>query len=200
MSDRTALLVIDVQNDFCEGGALACSGGAGVATAITRYLESAKPEYVAVIASRDWHTPNDQNGGHFPPPGEQPNFVTTWPLHCIADTPGAAYHPNLDATLIDFHIFKGQGSNGYSIFEGKTGDGETISDLLSRLQVSAVDVVGIATDHCVRASALDAKQHGLDVRVLTNLITGVAAESSEAALEELRAVGVETVTSDSASY
>lgn len=200
MSERTALLVIDVQNDFCEGGALACSGGAGVAAAITRYLERAKPWYVAVIASRDWHTPNDQNGGHFPPKGEQPNFVTTWPLHCLADTQGAAYHPNLDAGLIDFHIFKGQGSNGYSIFEGKTGDGETMSDLLGRLQVSAVDVVGIATDHCVRASALDARKHELEVRVLTNLIAGVAAESSEAALDELRSEGVETVPSESPSY
>ena len=130
MNSHRALLIIDVQNDFCEGGALACQGGAAVASAITEFLRSHKESYRAIIASRDWHTPNDRNGGHFPAPGEQPDFVTTWPLHCIANTAGANYHPNLDASLIDEHIFKGQGSNGYSIFEGTTDHGESIEDLL----------------------------------------------------------------------
>ena len=195
MTEHRALLIIDVQNDFCEGGALACEGGAQVAASISDYLKTDKPHYRAVIASRDWHTPNDRNGGHFPEPGEQPDFVNTWPLHCIAETNGANYHPNLDSSLIDFHIYKGQGAPGYSIFEGITDQGETIQGVLARLGITSVDVVGIATDYCVRASALDAKSHGLAVRILTDLIAGVAAESSLVALDELRAKGVETETS-----
>lgn len=199
MSERRALLIIDVQNDFCEGGALACEGGSQVAADITAYLTQAKAQYAAIVASRDWHTASETNDGHFPAPGEAPNFVTTWPLHCIAETSGAEYHPNLDSQLIDFHIFKGQGANGYSIFEGSSEAGEQISDLLARLEIDSVDVVGIATDHCVRASALDAHNQGLEVRVLTDLITGVAVESSEAALEELRLAGVTTTTSHAAA-
>jgi nicotinamidase/pyrazinamidase len=197
MTEQRALLIIDVQNDFCEGGALACPGGAQVAASISDYLKTEKPRYRAVIASRDWHTPNDRNGGHFAAPGEQPDFVTTWPLHCIAETEGANYHPNLDASRIDAHIYKGQGANGYSIFEGVTERGESMADLLARLEVTQVDVVGIATDYCVRASALDARNQGLQVRVLTDLIAGVAPESSAAALNELRGAGVETVESHS---
>jgi nicotinamidase/pyrazinamidase len=185
-----ALFVIDVQNDFCEGGALACQGGAAVASSITSYLKANKSGYEAVIASRDWHTPNSENGGHFPQAGKEPDFVTTWPLHCIAGEPGADYHPNLDSTLIDIHIKKGQGKHGYSIFEGVTDSGETIQEVIKRLGVTEVDIVGIATDYCVRASGLDAKTEGLDVRVITSLTAGVSAGSTEAAIDELVDAGV----------
>lgn len=185
-----ALFVIDVQNDFCEGGALACQGGAAVASSITNYLKANKSGYEAVIASRDWHTPNSENGGHFPQAGKEPDFVTTWPLHCIAGEPGADYHPNLDSTLIDIHIKKGQGKHGYSIFEGVTDSGETIQEVIKRLGVTEVDIVGIATDYCVRASGLDAKTEGLDVRVITSLTAGVSAGSTEAAIDELVDAGV----------
>lgn len=185
-----ALFVIDVQSDFCEGGALACQGGAQVASSITNYLMGNKSHYETVIASRDWHTPNSQNGGHFPLAGIEPDFVNTWPLHCIAGTPGAEYHPNLDASLVDVHIKKGQDQHGYSIFEGVTDSGEKLQDLLTRLGVTDVDVVGIATDYCVRASALDAKTFGLDVRVITSLTAGVSAASTEAAIDELVDAGV----------
>lgn len=185
-----ALFVIDVQNDFCEGGALACQGGAQVANSITAYLRTSKTNYDVVIASRDWHTPNSENGGHFPTRGNQPDFVTTWPLHCIAGEPGADYHPNLDASLIDIHIKKGQGQHGYSIFEGVTDSGEKLQDLIQRLGVTQVDVVGIATDFCVRASALDANRSGLEVRVITSLTAGVSAASNEAAIDELVDAGV----------
>ena len=188
-----ALFVIDVQNDFCEGGALGCQGGAQVASNITAYLKSSTNSYDFVIASRDWHTPNSENGGHFPHSGQAPDFVNTWPLHCIAGEPGADYHPNLDQSLIDIHIKKGQGQHGYSIYEGITDSGEQIRDLLSRLEISQVDVVGIATDYCVRASALDAKQFGLEVRVITSLTAGVAAKSTEAAIDELVDAGVQVV-------
>ena len=185
-----ALFVIDVQNDFCEGGALACQGGAAVPASITNYLKASKSSYDAVIASRDWHTPNSENGGHFPQVGNKPDFLTTWPLHCIAGETGADYHPNLDSSLIDIHIKKGQGQHGYSIFEGVTDSGESIQAVIARLGITEVDVVGIATDYCVRASALDAKNSGLDVRVITSLTAGVSAVSTEAAIDELVDAGV----------
>ena len=178
-----ALLVIDVQVDFCEGGALACRGGAAVASAITDHIRTHSDAYDYVVASRDWHTPNDSNGGHFP----------LWPLHCIAGEPGAEYHPNLDSSLIDIHIKKGQGAHGYSLFEGTTDDGESAASLLKRLEVSEVDVVGIATDHCVRASALDANQLGIKTRVVTSLTAGVEAKTTEAAIDELVDAGVNVV-------
>lgn len=188
-----ALFVIDVQNDFCEGGALACEGGAAVALGITNFLRAHKDDYDFVIASRDWHTPNDSNGGHFPPEGVDPDFVNHWPLHCIAGEPGADYHPNLDSSLIDIHIKKGQGAHGYSIFEGVSEDGERIQDLIKRLEIREVDVVGIATDYCVRASSLDANEFGLSTRVISSLTTGVAPESTEKAIDELVDAGVAVV-------
>ena len=175
-----ALFVIDVQNDFCEGGALACQGGALVASSITSYLKGNKSNYDKVIASRDWHTSDSI----------EPDYVNTWPLHCIAGTPGAEYHPNLDSSPVDIHIKKGQDQPGYSIFDGVTESGEKIQDLISRLGITEVDVVGIATDYCVRASALDAKKFGLDVRVITSLTAGVSAASTEAAIDELVDAGV----------
>lgn len=188
-----ALFVIDVQRDFCEGGALACEGGAAVAQKITDYLTQNKNAYDLVFASRDWHTANDLNDGHFPPAGVQPDYVKTWPLHCIANTPGAEYHPNLDAAQIDVHILKGQGKNGYSIFEGIDQAGNSISKLLVDQGISEVDVVGIATDHCVRASALDANSQGLKVRVISSLTVGVTEKSSEAAIDEMVDVGISVV-------
>jgi nicotinamidase/pyrazinamidase len=188
-----ALLVIDVQNDFCEGGALACAGGAAVAQKITDYLRSGESNYDYVIASRDWHTPGELNDGHFPADGIRPDFVRTWPLHCLAGSQGAEYHPNLDSKLIDVHIKKGQSANGYSIFDGTDDSGKSFAEVLSDLDVESVDVVGIATDYCVRASALDSLSHGLNVRVITSLTAGVRSESTEAAIDELIDAGVQVV-------
>lgn len=188
-----ALLVIDVQNDFCEGGALACEGGAGVAAKISSFIRENKTSYNFVIASRDWHTPNDSNDGHFPPSGTQPDFVKTWPLHCIAGTLGADYHPNLESNLIDVHIKKGQSTNGYSIFDGTTEQGESFIELLQKLDITEVDIVGIATDYCVRASALDSSKHGLNVRVISSLTAGVSAESIEKSIDEMVDAGVAVV-------
>jgi nicotinamidase/pyrazinamidase len=186
-----ALFIIDVQNDFCEGGALACSGGAAVASKITSFVNDNPNRYDFVIASRDWHTPGEENGGHFPPEGQEPDFVNTWPLHCLARDDGADYHPNLDSSIIDIHIKKGQGAHGYSIFEGITDQGEALTDLLKRLEIDEVDVVGIATDYCVRASSLDAVTKGLGVKVITSLTAGVAPESTEAAIDDMADAGVE---------
>jgi nicotinamidase/pyrazinamidase len=189
-----ALFIIDVQNDFTEGGALGVTGGAAVAAGISELLHSHPGRYDHVFASRDWHNADGDNGGHFATDAP-PDFVTTWPVHCVAETPGAEYHPALDTQPVGVHVRKGQGVPAYSIFEGTTDDGSTVADKLDELGVLDIDVVGIATDYCVRASALHAVEHGRHVRVLTDLVAGVAPESSDAALIELGHAGVELVNS-----
>ncbi|MCU1542272.1 MAG: amidase [Microbacteriaceae bacterium] len=185
-----ALFIIDVQNDFTEGGALGVEGGAAVAAGVTRLLAQHPGVYDHVFASRDWHAADSDNGGHI---SDHPDFVDTWPPHCIAGTPGGEYHPALDTSAVDVHVKKGQGVPAYSIFEGTTDDGATVSATLDRLAVTDIDVVGIATDYCVRASALDALSGGRSVRVLADLVAGVAADSSAAALVELEAAGAQIV-------
>jgi len=185
-----ALLIVDVQNDFTEGGALGVAGGDAVASGVSALLADTAGEYAVVIASRDWHDPDSDNGGHI---SEQPDFVDTWPVHCVADTEGAAYDPLLDTSAVTHHVRKGQGIPAYSMFEGVTELGERTGEVLADHGVSEVDIVGIATDHCVRASALDAIAHGLRVRVLTELVAGVGAHSSAAALDELAHAGAEIV-------
>jgi nicotinamidase/pyrazinamidase len=183
-----ALFIIDVQNDFTEGGALGVEGGAAVAAGISELLAKHKDRYGVVVASRDWHDADNDNGGHFATDAE-PDFVTTWPVHCVAGSVGAAYHPALDVDAIDVHLLKGQGVPAYSIFEAVDEDGRAIGEVLEEHGVTDVDVVGIATDYCVRASGLDAVEHGRHVRVFTDLVAGVAPESSEAALAELGHAG-----------
>jgi len=185
-----ALFIIDVQNDFTEGGALGVEGGAAVAAGITALLTRHPDRYDHVFASRDWHDGDNDNGGHF---NSDPDYVNSWPRHCVSGTSGADYHPSLDISLVDVHVRKGQGEPAYSIFDGTTDAGETTAEQIERLGVDQVDVVGIATDYCVRASALGAVAAGLTTRVLVDLVAGVAPESSAAALEELAAAGVEVV-------
>lgn len=185
-----ALLIIDVQNDFTEGGALGVDGGAAVAAAITAHVRAHADDYALVVASRDWHDATGDNGGHFATDAP-PNFVTTWPVHCVAGSTGAEYHPAIDASLIDVHVRKGQGVPAYSIFEGTTDESGTLVELLDERGIDEVDVVGIATDHCVRASALDALAAGRRVRVLSDLVAGVAPDPSAAALAEIVAAGGE---------
>jgi nicotinamidase/pyrazinamidase len=189
-----ALFIVDVQNDFTEGGALGVDGGDAVAEGISRFLAEHASDYAIIVASRDWHDGDNDNGGHFAT-GE-PDFVTTWPPHCVADTEGAEYDPGLDTSAVTHHVKKGQGKPAYSLYEGVTDAGTTVSELLDEHGVVDVDVTGIATDYCVRASALDAIEHGRHVRVFTDLVAGVAAESSDAALAELAHAGAELATSD----
>lgn len=182
-----ALFVIDVQNDFTEGGALGVDGGSAVAQGVTKLLGGHPDRYDVVIASRDWHDGVGDNGGHF---HESPDYVDTWPEHCVAGTAGADYHPALDATAIDIHVRKGQGKPAYSIFEGITDEGESVTEVLDRLGVTDIDVVGIATDYCVLASALDARATKRRVRVLTELVAGVAPVSSATALDTMKSAGI----------
>ncbi len=184
-----ALFIVDVQNDFTEGGALGVVGGDAVAAGITRFLNDHAPEYALIIASRDWHDAEGDNGGHFAT-GE-PDFVETWPVHCVAGSPGAEYDPGLETSAVTHHVKKGQGVPAYSLFEGVTDDGARVATLLDDHGITHVDVTGIATDYCVRASALDAIGHGRAVTILTELVAGVAPETSEAALAELAHAGAE---------
>ncbi|RWZ46293.1 isochorismatase family protein [Labedella phragmitis] len=188
-----ALLIVDVQNDFTEGGALGVTGGTAVAEGVTAYLRGNTRRYDLVLASRDWHDPEGSNGGHFA--DGLPDYIDTWPRHCVAGTPGADYHPAIDTALVDVHVRKGQGVPAYSLFEGTTDDGSSAGAVLSAHGVTEVDVVGIATDHCVRASALDAIEHGLHVRVLTDLVAGVAPDPSTTALAEIVRQGGELMES-----
>ncbi len=188
-----ALFIIDVQNDFCEGGSLAVTGGAACAANITNFLCEHSSDFDLVIASRDWHSPTGDNGGHFAIEPAEPDFVNSWPAHCVSGTHGAEYHPALDTSYVDVHIEKGQGKPSYSIFEGVTRDGQSLSELLAEREVSDVTVVGIATDYCVLASALDAKKEGMSVTVVTALTAGVAPKSSEQAIDTMVDAGCNVV-------
>jgi nicotinamidase/pyrazinamidase len=187
---RRALVVVDVQNDFCEGGALAVQGGTAVARRIAGYL-AADHGYDTVVATRDWHV---EPGRHF---SEQPDFVKTWPAHCVADTPGAAFHPALADAPYDQVFSKGQYDDGYSGFDGTDARTRPLSAYLRALDITDVDVAGIATDHCVRATALDAVHLGWRTRVLTDLVAGVAPDTVEAARAQLSTAGVALVASGS---
>ncbi|MHA6780815.1 isochorismatase family protein [Pseudonocardia saturnea] len=177
-----ALIVVDVQNDFCEGGSLAVAGGAAVAAAVSERMA----DYEIVVATRDHHV---DPGDHF---SDTPDFVDSWPPHCRAGTPGASFHPALDVAPVQAVFSKGEYTAAYSGFEGTDPGGVTLRDWLVERRVDAVDVVGIATDHCVRATALDAAEAGLGTTVLLDLCAGVAPDTTARALEELRAAGVET--------
>ncbi|MFF0573508.1 isochorismatase family protein [Streptosporangium saharense] len=177
----TALIIVDVQNDFCEGGSLAVGGGAGVAAAISRH--AASHDYDHVVATRDFHV---DPGDHF---SATPDYVNSWPVHCVVGTPGADFHPAFDTAKVEEVFSKGAHAAAYSGFEGSAADGTSLADWLAARGVDAVDVVGIATDHCVRATALDAAREGLAVRVLLDLTAGVARQTTEAALDQLRASG-----------
>ncbi|AYY12151.1 isochorismatase family protein [Actinobacteria bacterium YIM 96077] len=185
-----ALVVVDVQNDFCEGGALGVGGGAETAYAISKVLKQwrdAEPYnrvYDYVVATRDHHI---DPGDHF---SATPDYVTSWPPHCRANTDGAAFHPNLDPQPFDAIFNKGEYSSGYSGFDGRCQDGSGLRDWLRQRHVSSIDIVGIATDHCVRATALDAIREGFDTQVLLDLTAGVLAHTTDRALDEMRNAGV----------
>src|SRR3954470_2844494 len=185
------LLVVDVQNDFCEGGSLAVAGGARVASDIGELLhhwtrgDGQAPAYDVVLASKDNHV---DPGHHW---SEQPDFADTWPVHCQVGTDGEAFHPNLDPQPFDAIFRKGEHQAAYSGFEGVDHHGTPLADWLRAHEVRRVDVCGIATDHCVRATALDAVGNGFATRLLLDLYAGVAPESTERALVDMRDAGVE---------
>ena len=179
-----ALVVVDVQNDFCEGGSLAVAGGAAVAAGVSRHIATAGGQYAHVVATRDHHI---DPGKHF---AEQPDFLETWPAHCVVGTDGVELHEALDRGPLEAVFDKGEYAAAYSGFEAQA-DGVPLADWLRQRGVTDVDVVGIATDHCVRATALDAVGHGFATRVLLHLTAGVTDGTTDAAIEELKTAGVE---------
>jgi nicotinamidase/pyrazinamidase len=179
-----ALIIVDVQNDFCPGGSLPVAGGTLVARAITGYLAGPQAkDYAQVVATQDYHV---DPGDHF---SDHPDFVRSWPPHCVAGSAGADFHPALDVTRVAAVFRKGAHAAAYSGFEGADDSGRPLEAWLRDRGIEAVDVVGIATDHCVRATAADAATAGFATRVLLDLTAGVAAETTEAAIEEMRAAG-----------
>lgn len=184
-----ALLIVDVQNDFCEGGSLAVAGGAEVARKISEFLASNSSGYDLVVASRDWHDSASSNEGHFAIDGAEPDFVSSWPPHCVANTFGAEYHPNLDQNFIGVHVQKGMGHASYSAFEGLSAEGQTLEQVLSAAGITQIDVVGIATDYCVLASSLDAAGAGLEVTVLLDMCAGISEASTRDAIVALERAG-----------
>jgi nicotinamidase/pyrazinamidase len=203
-----ALIIVDVQNDFCEGGSLAVQGGAAVAGAISEYVDAHHNEFDHIVATQDWHI---DPGSHF---SDTPDFKDSWPPHCVAGTRGAELHPDLDTEYIQAYFQKGQYAAAYSGFEGllapedavptgerQPGGADTsrfapdedaigLDDWLQSHDVEDVVVVGIATDYCVRATSLDAVQAGYSVTVIRSLTAGIA-EDLEEAVAEMELGGVD---------
>jgi nicotinamidase/pyrazinamidase len=183
-----ALIIVDVQNDFCEGGSLAVAGGTAVARGISSLLAADDSGYDHVVATQDFHV---DPGSHF---SAHPDYVSSWPAHCVAGTAGASFHPDLDSRAIEAVFHKGARTGAYSGFEGATEDGSGLADWLRGRDVDAVDIVGIATDFCVRATAADAAANGFQTRVLLGLTAGVSPGTTTEAIEALRAAGVSVIS------
>jgi nicotinamidase/pyrazinamidase len=185
----SALIVVDVQNDFCEGGSLAVAGGAQVAERIAALIE-ADHSYDHVVATRDHHI---DPGDHF---ADQPDFVDSWPAHCVAHTAGAQHHPSLAGAPFAAIFDKGEYAAAYSGFEGTSADDEPLTEWLRSRGVDRVDVCGIATDYCVKATALDAARNGFATTVLLELTAAVTPANTDAVLDELAAAGVSVLGTD----
>ncbi|GGS83285.1 isochorismatase family protein [Streptomyces badius] len=184
------LIVVDVQNDFCEGGSVPVAGGAKIATAIAELVEqSAGGDYQYVVATRDHHI---DPGSHF---SRNPDFKDSFPVHCVAGGEGGEFHPNFAPTTaagkVDAVFFKGAHSASKSGFEGADEEGTALADWLRACGVTDVDVVGIATDHCVRATALDAVKAGFRARVRLDYSVGVAPDTIASTLDDFRQAGIE---------
>ncbi|TMK89216.1 MAG: isochorismatase family protein [Actinobacteria bacterium] len=182
-----ALVIVDLQNDFCEGGSLGVDGGAQVARRVSDHVADHGDEYDLIVASRDYHV---EPGGHF---SDAPDFRDSWPVHCVVGTNGAAFHPDFEVDRVDDVFSKGAYSAAYSAFEAVDDDGRTLEQVLRERGVEAVDLVGLATDYCVRSTTLDAVRAGFTARVLTDMAAGVNQDTTAAALDEMAAAGVELV-------
>ena len=202
-----ALIIVDVQNDFCAGGALATERGADVAALISEYVENNHHRYDAIVATQDWHI---DPGSHF---SETSDYVDSWPVHCVAKSEGSQIHENLDTDYIEAYFRKGRFEAAYSGFEGllapedevATGEHEPgvdaseggpqtpLSEWLDEHGIEFVDIVGIATDYCVSATARDAVDAGYETRVLVDLTAPVHEDKLDDVVAELEDEGVEVV-------
>lgn len=208
MEERKALIVVDVQPTFCEGGELGVDGGDAVAGRIAAFVRAHRGDYAYLATTQDWHI---EPGGHW---SDQPDFVDTWPVHGKAGTPNTELHPAIKALGIAHHFKKGQYAAAYSGFEGIEDNtdaiqtlaevdagleaGHTLANALAAADITQVDVVGIAESHCVKETALDAHRLGYDVRVFTDLTVPVSAELGAAARREMADEGIDLVDSSRA--
>jgi len=189
---KKALIIVDVQNDFCEGGALGVTGGREVAKNVVSYIDRFSEKYPMIVGTRDFHEADNDNGGHFATPPAEPNFMNTWPGHCVQGTEGVEYTDARILQDVDIHIVKGMGRPDYSGFQGvNQGTGVSLEDSLHSFGVTELDIVGIATDHCVMATALDAVTAGFKVSVVATLTAAVS--DGEGALIDMAAAGVNVV-------
>lgn len=179
---KTALIVVDVQNDFCEGGSLAVEGGAQVAVDVLSLIEQTDDRYSAVVATRDHHI---DPGAHF---SDTPDFIDSWPPHCVVGTPGEEFHTPLEASMFDEIFYKGEYAAAYSGFEGRSASGVGLADWLNAAGITHVDVVGIATDYCVRATAIDGAREGFIVSIRLDLTAAVAPDNLETVCDELSSI------------
>jgi len=180
-------VIVDLQNDFCEGGSLGVDGGTEVARRVSDYMAEHGDEYDLIVASRDYHV---EPGGHF---SDMPDFQDSWPVHCVVGTTGAAFHPDFTVERLDDVFSKGAYSAAYSAFDAVDDDGCTLEQVLRERGIEAVDLVGLATDYCVRSTALDAVRAGFTARVLTDMAAGVKRDTTAAALDEMATAGVKLV-------
>lgn len=191
-SKKRALLIVDVQPTFCEGGALGCEGGNAVAEKIADFVTENQDEYELVVTTQDWHI---DPGSHF---SDTPDFVDSWPPHGVAGTPEAELHDAIAALPIDESVKKGQYAAAYSGFEGTNKEGETLEEILRAAEITEVDVVGIAESHCVKDTALESIDLGWPTRVFSDLTVPVSEELGQAAREEMRVAGIDQIPSDEA--
>ncbi|MCH2184646.1 isochorismatase family protein [Myxococcota bacterium] len=190
-SERCALVIVDVQNDFCEGGALAATGGEQVARDIAEYVRAHHGAYHLILTTQDWHM---DPGPHF---SENPDFVDSWPPHCRAGTSGADFHPAVKQVVEDFvdaQMHKGMYTAAYSAFQGEQVGGVSMRDFLISHDVDQLHIVGLCTDYCVVETALHAVQYGFRTRVFIHLTAGVSPDSTEMAIQRMRAAGVDIAT------
>lgn len=191
-TENRALIIVDVQPTFCEGGALGVDGGNQIAQKIADFVTENADEYAFIVTTQDWHI---DPGAHF---SDHPDFVDTWPPHGVAGTPEAELHEEIAALPFDASVKKGQYAAAYSGFEGTTENGETLEELLQAHEIQAVDVVGIAESHCVKDTALDALRAGWPVRVFSDLTVPVSAELGLAARAQMDEAGIEQIQSGEA--
>ncbi len=183
MQGKDALLIVDVQNDFCPGGALAVTGGDRIVSVLNRHIERFKAAKVPIIATRDWHP---EKTSHFK------NYGGVWPAHCIQGTRGAEFHPDLALPDNIVIVSKGMGSgeDSYSGFQGTDSNGVKLADLLRGQGVERIFVGGLATDYCVKHTVLDGLKEGLKVVLLEDAVRGVniqPGDSERAVAEMIRA-------------
>lgn len=172
---RRALVIVDVQFDFVEDGSLAVTGGREVARKIAEELIIEGHPYDLIVTTQDWHI---DPGEHF---SENPDFVKSWPRHCVAETEGAKILPAIEAQLKSGDtpreiILKGQYEDAYSGFMGRTAEGDSLAQVLGEADIEKVDVVGLAEDYCVASTAIDSAREGFRTRVLSYYTAGINPE------------------------